>query len=724
MKKEAFSLVELMIFMLFITLVLAASSPMITKRIREIPQRTSHGTFICYRDEDNTLRQATYNRSGQISSSVVESCVFNPPQRVVFYKVELIGGGAGGVNYYTRSDSYFPSRSFSYDPAKSEEALNNEFDNIAYLLPSNEVVYNMYLGENIFFNVIAPPGADGRKKEYNYYPTSPDTNKGVPSGFLCSMNTLSNQYFSTTSYPGGLLNISDSYTSIKEKNSPEDESVYSLNDYSNISENTTRLLDYLKTSDFKNLHETGARQSFTLSPQAKTFLNHLCYQYNLISDNKLKDKIDNSYTTTEFNEAIVFENGKPNLNSESISSDALFFEYVPTTTIFQEASGGSGGLLQHTVTITSEIITQDNAMEELRTILNENYQIGRCDTSGCTSGNFEKNIFPLKVSHTLDDSSILCNFFISTHLSQKPSCNNSSNDGRSPEHFAAIKTPNGYITNEKNATGGIAAKIYIDKPENIDNGVLVKFIEEEPINGEDAYGFIPNGTLNTSFTIGEYAPASQGIDKVYSGDNKIVYNNLGVRYDLKQREYNLGNGGKRGDYRKFELTYIPQNCSFNIGWGGKAIDSNTSGAINNETQEHPRKTTMTCPINENFSRIYETNGGDYNLELKKITFNPFEQIVNRLEQYIVEGDAEENSIYSQSPFNRSIDLPVIPFGQGGSPVRLTDSCTTVIGSVKYTLGEKQQSYSVNEEDSCINDESLVNITEAGSGIGGAIIITW
>ena len=45
--KKGFTLIELMIFFVFISLVLAAAAPLITKKVKNIPTRRPHGTFIC-----------------------------------------------------------------------------------------------------------------------------------------------------------------------------------------------------------------------------------------------------------------------------------------------------------------------------------------------------------------------------------------------------------------------------------------------------------------------------------------------------------------------------------------------------------------------------------------------------------------------------------------------------------------------------------------------------
>lgn len=121
-KKFGFSLVELMIFFLFITILIAASTPIITKRIKNIPMRAYHGKFLCYRkvekdDSGNIVGSKLigeyYNSTGKlirkVESDSETTLEFVPPKRASIYKVDMIGAGAGGydfVNYANETDPY------------------------------------------------------------------------------------------------------------------------------------------------------------------------------------------------------------------------------------------------------------------------------------------------------------------------------------------------------------------------------------------------------------------------------------------------------------------------------------------------------------------------------------------------------------------------------------------------------------------------------------------
>ena len=100
--RAGFTLVELMVFFLFISILIAASTPLITKRIKSVPSRTYHGKFLCIRNGAGILQGYYYNAAGDVVKSTTsygDSITFEPPKRAAVFKVEMVGAGAGGYNY-------------------------------------------------------------------------------------------------------------------------------------------------------------------------------------------------------------------------------------------------------------------------------------------------------------------------------------------------------------------------------------------------------------------------------------------------------------------------------------------------------------------------------------------------------------------------------------------------------------------------------------------------
>jgi hypothetical protein len=97
--KKGFTLVELLLIFFFLFLIMAALTPVITRKHKQIPLRKTHGFYACYRDDENNLRQTLIKGSKVIENDVVvDSCKFNKPAKALYYYVQVIGGGGGGAD--------------------------------------------------------------------------------------------------------------------------------------------------------------------------------------------------------------------------------------------------------------------------------------------------------------------------------------------------------------------------------------------------------------------------------------------------------------------------------------------------------------------------------------------------------------------------------------------------------------------------------------------------
>lgn len=97
--KNAFSMVELMLLLLFVSLITAALMPVVTKKHFKIPKPASHGAYLCYDAGGGQLHEVRY--SGKALTTVVfdrnvAQCKFEPPEKVSYFHVSAIGGGGGG----------------------------------------------------------------------------------------------------------------------------------------------------------------------------------------------------------------------------------------------------------------------------------------------------------------------------------------------------------------------------------------------------------------------------------------------------------------------------------------------------------------------------------------------------------------------------------------------------------------------------------------------------
>ena len=106
--KKAFSMVELLMLLLISSLIIAALTPIVTRKHLKNPITAKHGTYMCYYKTNNTPganqgKVMLYEKqlSGAINPSTVKEgqvsqCVFNPPKKASYFQITAIGGGGGG----------------------------------------------------------------------------------------------------------------------------------------------------------------------------------------------------------------------------------------------------------------------------------------------------------------------------------------------------------------------------------------------------------------------------------------------------------------------------------------------------------------------------------------------------------------------------------------------------------------------------------------------------
>lgn len=108
--KKAFSMVELMLLLLFVSLITAALTPVVTRKHFKLPKPASHGAYLCYyRLASNSLHEIRL--SGKALNTVifdrdVTQCTFEPPQKVSYFHISAIGGGGGGGDSGYTGGSY------------------------------------------------------------------------------------------------------------------------------------------------------------------------------------------------------------------------------------------------------------------------------------------------------------------------------------------------------------------------------------------------------------------------------------------------------------------------------------------------------------------------------------------------------------------------------------------------------------------------------------------
>ena len=96
--KKGFTLVEVLAIMVIAAVILAAATPMITKKHRVKPEQVTHGRFECWW-EGNQLKQRMISGDKVVEvkdMTSVGSCKFNPPANADKFLVQGVGGGGAG----------------------------------------------------------------------------------------------------------------------------------------------------------------------------------------------------------------------------------------------------------------------------------------------------------------------------------------------------------------------------------------------------------------------------------------------------------------------------------------------------------------------------------------------------------------------------------------------------------------------------------------------------
>ena len=93
-----FSLVEMMLLLLIVSLMIASSVAVISKRHVKVPRIAMHGAYMCYYKNGN-LHEERYvgaNLTKKILDRDVTECSFTPPDRVSYLHIQATAGGGGG----------------------------------------------------------------------------------------------------------------------------------------------------------------------------------------------------------------------------------------------------------------------------------------------------------------------------------------------------------------------------------------------------------------------------------------------------------------------------------------------------------------------------------------------------------------------------------------------------------------------------------------------------
>lgn len=94
----AYTLAEMLLVMLIISLMILAIPPVTKKLYHERTSRRLHGRYECFRNTAGQIVEAFSTEGGATTPpKVVDKCTFTPPHSSIYVLIHAIGGGGGGA---------------------------------------------------------------------------------------------------------------------------------------------------------------------------------------------------------------------------------------------------------------------------------------------------------------------------------------------------------------------------------------------------------------------------------------------------------------------------------------------------------------------------------------------------------------------------------------------------------------------------------------------------
>ena len=738
---KGFTLVELMVFLVFISILLAASTPLITKKAKSVPSRSFHGKYLFYRDPDNgSLHKVYYNSSGRpVEDEVTDGneITFTPPRRATMFKVKLIGAGAGGYNfgYYSNLDAM--PRVVESDGKGGYETTDNSLpDGIP-----DSLMQSQMQGEKNHITIFTGDGGDGGSLSYRYYP---------PKLSFCKRAT-----YVESSVDGSrkyhYYNPDDVDNSkFKSKTcdlwgwNPDNYCPTTLEQYQNI-------LSALSEEDYSTSSLDKLKNVFSESVSLNT-LDTIRILENKVrkaiaSDKELSDPVNedgNSFNRTVPSTGFGLTTPQSRITKHCNSYGLMGLD-ISSPSETQVKYGGEGGkgkylTLEYTIDFDR---ANGKSVNEYLSYLNEYYQGGSCLTSGCAGSTFRSKVYPQSGADGLGRE-----FTSNRPINRLPEdmhgvSGYSSEDGKDASAYAAFKFGSRYLTNKEKATGGTGVAMIVRS-----DGVMPYHKQDGTDASDDFYSIggvtvsggrvnDPNGNAPGSEPriIVSGAPSAPGEDLT-----KVTWT-----VNVPRREYYIGARGADGDSMEYRLSSLGDSCTVRIpphaysnvieGYADSTI-AYTELECNgwrSPLQVASGQRKQLCREEENSDSAgvaCRTGAGtfpildpvlEYDFDNRNVSisyddnFEPFDD---------VHSSVFGIDLSSENIFTRMLNGGILqtPFGRGGSGPMYVDHCPQLGGS--HTISNNRgDSNTVNfESRNCT--ENFERTQDAMPGMPGAVLISW
>lgn len=717
-KNLGFTLVELMVFFIFISIILAASTPIITKRIKSIPLKVNHGKFICYRDGNGNYVQRTFNAAKEVGEAkIVDSCSFKPPKRAILYKIELIGSGAGGYTHFIHKDENDARTTYYCIPGGSYNVSCNSYvasgDGAQkYQDLTTEQIYKYFM--NVPFQFVANSGSGGNggtisELGYRLLITGDKANN-YNYTYGEGLDSIDDDIASTYSKISDLLAEKSDCSDLAKKDDEgkitnQEEIDACKNEYDDKIEalksaesyDTNVKISNERHKDISNAASAQAKLYTQLHSRCNGVANHLSCSYAALDtdidalDAIWADIVTTSIAGTQHN--TVNGNGFPGgRNMQIVFKGKINFV-------------GEGGSL---------ISSKDEAAVNnyLGNLLTTYYQTGSTSAIGGCGGWSKSSV---KSGEKGKD--------VTTNGTYDGTESNKGKDAGFPEkRYGAIylKRENACITTTKIPKGGKGGSLY----KYSDRVEWSKGTRLKDWAGEDAEG--------PSSTNGGLVNAE--VSGVLSESQRNTAPYIQIDTELNKRYHEVGKSGTPGSVLPPRyVAYLRDDCVFNIPQGGQPIDESYNSEML-ASLEGSLDTTLVC--NEGTLKL-RAEGGKYQKVAypKEYTLYKYTPAGGDLTSTVLPTTLDEEtsiaSLYKyRDVFTKyKLDSMGFNFGGGGQGSQIKDHCNSPHGShsegvkydgkyVKGPFGE-----TIASKRPC-NELTDVEEIEAENGVGGAIIISW
>ena len=768
-RKSGFTLVELMVFFVFISLILAASAPIISKRIKHVPDKIQHGKFVC---ENGGRTQRYYNASQLISTQSVSKCTFKPPVKNSLFKIELVGAGSGGYSYTAwEEDNHKEGAQYSLYPTAGPSGLRSIDPTPTQLLTIfGGANFTMSKGStsavkgedvSISYNGIQQPTItidrsqcftpgkvwdpdpiycdssstthrtvyqSDKDEVYNDFAedlvTSPYTKSDV--GHIC--------YLRSTKIDDGTPEYEDVpklgedgqplkdekgdiiYESVIKKDE-EGNIIYKYEPRYKIEYRTVSKGKYVPKVNDDNLPYCSvwedaadkvvdriaaeAQDCSTADECHNVATSERSEKYEGWVKNEVPTGVLSSYTLP--GQSIVGEGGaagKEVYLNLSGKIDFCNYETHP-----KGCGAGCAGLTDRDASCVQEAEIESY----LGSLFTNYYQIGTVSEAGsCEEWGYSE------ISET-DDSTWSSDLNKDSNKGQNWLQGNpqeyQGKKGGDVLHYGAIKGWGQCATNAERATGG-------------EGGIV-------GTNGSSVWAYAPsaNGRVKNGKNASGLVGAVAGPNSVSVGTSSAGMNipSMSIETTLNRRTHKVGTSGSPGEYKVYYAANLANDCEFKIPYGGGSISGEVPDMIYDSLE-----TSVTC--NNGTLRLYAA-GGRYSTYVHTFVYDGFNYVdletgVPNPPSSHVSRVSGGGSPYPSSDVFTKYSINSSSWGYGGDGAEIYDRCTRVFGEYTQSLlykgaKSKNQHYIIPKEP-CDeeNEASQVHEYGAGSGGGGAVVITW